>query len=145
MGFKNSNFTTLNDFSREDLQNLLDLARQFKDQSIHRSLTGKTVAALFLSPSLQSRIALDSACHELGAHLIFMGASEPWSLATDEGKPMYGAVVEHVKDAAATLSSQVDAIALRTQGKMENFGAVREAVPFVLRVLARHPAQVVGR
>lgn len=102
------------DLSREELDNLLDLAARFKTRSMTRSLAGKTVGLLFFDPSLRTRVSFDVATTQLGGHCLMIDADkEIYGLEPLEKAVMDGAAEEHVKDAALTLSRYVDALGVR--------------------------------
>jgi N-acetylornithine carbamoyltransferase len=113
-------FVRLEDFATGQLDDLLDLARRLKAKPGHAPLTGKTVGMLFFRGSLRTRVSLESAMHQLGGSIVELTASsDAWELENREGSVMDGRAPEHVKDAAAVLSSYVDALAVRpaTEGQ----------------------------
>ena len=80
-----------------------------------RPLAGKSVALIFLNPSLRTRVSFQVALAELGATAISSTVgSDSWTLEPREGAIMDQDKTEHVKDAAAVLSRYVDAIGVRS-------------------------------
>ena len=60
-----ANFLTIDDFSREEVETLLDLAAELKREYIAGSnrplLHGKTLAMIFQKPSLRTRVSFEMA------------------------------------------------------------------------------------
>jgi len=102
-----------------------------------RPLAGRTVAALFLNPSLRTRASLEAAVVQLGGHLIPLSAGAGlWSLEFAEGAVMDGGAEEHVSDAAATLSRYADAVAVRAYPELVDWKRDREDA--AVGAVARH-------
>lgn len=96
-----------------DLGRLIERARRFKAGAPDRPLAGRSVALVFLNPSLRTRVSMDVAVTELGGHAVTVDAGAAWKLEFGEGAVMDADRVEHVKDAARVLSRYVDLIAVR--------------------------------
>ena len=106
-------FLTTADWSRSELQGLLDRAATFKSGAVSRSLEGKSIALLFFNPSLRTRSSFDIGAHQMGGHAIVLDAkSATWPLEFSDGTVMDGSEEEHVREAARVLSSYVDAVTL---------------------------------
>lgn len=97
---------TLNDYSREELLYLLDLAAQLKaakrEGREEPVLVGKEIALIFEKDSTRTRCAFEVAAYDQGAHVTFMGPS---------GSHM--GHKETVKDTARVLGRMYDAIEFR--------------------------------
>ncbi len=107
-------FLTTADWSRSELQGLLDRAAAFKSGTVSRSLEGKSIALLFFNPSLRTRSSFDIGAHQMGGHAIVLDAKgATWPLEFSDGTIMDGSEEEHVREAARVLSSYVDLIAIR--------------------------------
>lgn len=108
----------LNDLSVEALNDVFDLSARLRARAARggeRPLEGRTVGMLFFRGSLRTRVSLEAAVHALGGHPINLNAtSDFWELEHGEGAVMDGRAPEHIKDAAAAISSYVDALAIRT-------------------------------
>ncbi|MEM6328314.1 MAG: N-acetylornithine carbamoyltransferase [Bacteroidota bacterium] len=113
----------------------------------------KTLALLFLNPSLRTRASMELAAQHLGAASVTLTpGSDSWGLAWDDA-PMTGTAAEHVREAIPVLGSYADAIGIRTFAGLTDYdadytdaalGAVVEAssVPVVNLESARwHPCQ----
>jgi N-acetylornithine carbamoyltransferase len=111
--------TSLRDLSIGELEDLFDLSQRLRSRSTQggeRPLKGRTVGTLFFRGSLRTRLSMEAAVHALGGQAINMtAASDFWDLEHGEGAVMDGAALEHIKDAAAAISSYVDAIAIRPE------------------------------
>ena len=101
-----ANFITIDDFSREEVETLLDLAAELKREYIAGSnrplLHGKTLAMIFQKPSLRTRVSFEMAVRHLGGNALYLS---PQEIAL--GKR------ESVSDVARVLSGYVDGIMAR--------------------------------
>ena len=70
------NFLSLTDFSRGDLEQIIERASELKrlhESGIqHRPLEGKTMAMIFELKSTRTRVAFETGMHQLGGHAIFL-------------------------------------------------------------------------
>jgi N-acetylornithine carbamoyltransferase len=120
-------FLTTEDWSRSDLQALIDRARQFRDSPQGDALKGKSVALMFFNPSLRTRSSFDIGVHQLGGHAVILDArGQTWPVEFDDGAVMDGEPEEHVKEAARVLSRYADLIAIRCFPKFQDWNAERE-------------------
>ena len=120
-------FLTTEDWSRDDLQALIERARTFRDSPQGEALKGKSIALMFFNPSLRTRTSFDLGARQLGGHAIVLDArGATWPVEIEEGAVMDGGPEEHVKEAARVLSSYVDLIAIRCFPKFEDWSAERE-------------------
>ncbi|KPP81599.1 MAG: N-acetylornithine carbamoyltransferase ArgF [Oceanicaulis sp. HLUCCA04] len=120
-------FLTTADWSRQELQGLIDRAREFRASPQGDALRGKSIALVFFNPSLRTRTSFDLGAHQLGGHAIILDArGGTWPVEFEDGVVMDGTAEEHVKEAARVLSSYVDLIAIRCFPKFENWTAERE-------------------
>lgn len=80
VNLKGRNFITLKDFSPEEIQYLLDLARDLKAKkrtgSKEKALDGKNVVLLFEKASTRTRCAFEVAALDEGAHVTFLGSND---------------------------------------------------------------------
>jgi ornithine carbamoyltransferase len=136
---KGRSFTRIADWSRDELQMLLDLAGELKAERAHRRelrvLPGRTLALIFRKPSTRTRISSEVAISELGGMALYVPAAD---LQLSRG--------ETTRDTALVLSRMVSAILIRTfeQDEVEEF-AEHASVPVLngLTDLA-HPLQAVA-
>ena len=77
---KGRSFLTLLDYTPEEIQYLLDLAKKTKAESkkgkIKRRFEGKTLALLFEKRSTRTRCAFETAFGEEGGHPVFLSTSD---------------------------------------------------------------------
>ena len=113
---KGRSFTRVADWSRDELQTLLDLADELKAERAHRRelrlLPGRTLALIFRKPSTRTRISSEVAISELGGMALYVPAAD---LQLSRG--------ETTRDTALVLSRMVSAILIRTfeQAEVEEF------------------------
>ena len=130
-------FLSTEPWSRDDLQAMIDRARQFRESPQGEVLRGKSIAMLFFNPSLRTRTSFDLGAHQLGGHAIVLDArGATWPVEIEDGAVMDGGPEEHVKEAAKVLSSYVDLIAIRCFPKFEDWSAEREDP--LIEAYARH-------
>jgi len=122
--------TRLGDLSVDELGDLFDLSARLRNRGAgagERPLEGRTVGSLFFRGSLRTRVSMEAAVHALGGQAINLSASSDfWDLEHDEGKVMDGPEPEHIKDAAAAVSSYVDALAIRPELEEADWPRVRQ-------------------
>ena len=115
-------FLTTADWSRPELQSLIDDARALKQSPYGDSLQGKTIALLFFNNSLRTRTSFDVGINQLGGHAVVLSPSGGmWPLEFADGVVMDGEAEEHVKEAAKVLSSYCDLIGIRAFPKFEDW------------------------
>mgnify|MGYP006285828771 FL=1 len=120
-------FLSTQDWSRPELQAMIDRARVFRDSPAGHALKGKSVALMFFNPSLRTRSSFDIGVHQLGGHAVVLDArGQTWPVEIEEGAVMDGGPEEHVKEAARVLSRYVDLIAIRCFPRFEDWTAERE-------------------
>ncbi len=98
-------FLTIRDFTTDELQHFLDLARDIKahPEDFGDSLKGKALALIFEKPSLRTRVSFDAGIHQLGGFSIYLSPAE-----INLGKR------ESVYDVAKNLERMVQGIMIRT-------------------------------
>ena len=103
---KKRDLLSLRDLSREEVNDLLSLARKLKRGSTGGNaglLAGRTMALVFEKPSLRTRVSFETGILHLGGHAIFLGPDE-----------INLGVRESPMDCARVLSRWVDLIVVRT-------------------------------
>ncbi|HYL39818.1 MAG TPA: ornithine carbamoyltransferase [Candidatus Binatus sp.] len=99
-------FLSLRDFSRPEIEHLLDLAARLKAEKLERReirrLGGKSIALIFEKDSTRTRIGFEVAAYDQGAHVTYLGPT-----GSHIGKK------ESVKDTARVLGRVYDAIEFR--------------------------------
>ena len=110
MDLYKKNFLKLLDFSKEEINYLLDLATKLKDEKKkgikHDVLKGKNVVLLFEKDSTRTRCAFEVAAADLGMNAVYIG-----STGSQMGKK------ESIKDTARVLGRMFDGIEYRGFGQ----------------------------
>lgn len=106
---KNKHFLTLADYTKDEIETLIDLALHLKELQkkgiSHRYLEGKTLAMIFEKSSMRTRVSFEAAMFHLGGHAMFVSKDE-----IQIGQR------ETISDTAHVLSRFVDGIMIRTFG-----------------------------
>ncbi len=139
MRLSRKDFISIRDFSREELELILDLcarqkppARSFKLKPTH---PGRVLACIFHKPSLRTRISFEVAIRQLGGSSLYITDREI-GIGSREAP----------KDVGEVLSRFVDAIQIRTfDQKMVEDLAKYASVPVINGLTdLLHPCQVLG-
>ena len=135
MGIKPKHFLSMNDFTPNEVQELLNYAIELKSRGWISLLKNKTLAILFEKPSLRTRVSFEVAMRQLGGQTIYLSPEE-----VGLGKR------ESIPDVARVLSRFVDVIVLRTFAQ-RNLEVLAEysSVP-VINALSdfEHPCQALA-
>lgn len=94
---------SINDLSKKEIIDLLDLAADFEREPNRHTLDGKVVATLFFEPSTRTRLSFETAVSRLGGRII--GFSDPAATSTSKG--------ETLKDTIKMVSNYADLIIMR--------------------------------
>jgi N-acetylornithine carbamoyltransferase len=130
-------FLTTEDWTRAELQDLLDAAERLRAEPLNEVLRGKTLALLFLNPSLRTRTSFEIGAFQLGAHAVVLEPGKAaWGIEFDAGVVMDGEAEEHIAEVAGVLSRYCDAIALRAFPLFKNWSEDRKDA--VIKALAAH-------
>jgi N-succinyl-L-ornithine transcarbamylase len=107
-------FTSLSDAG--DLSTLLTDALHIK-KHIHAYSAlgkGKTLALLFLNPSLRTRMSTQKAAYNLGMNVMVLNLDkDSWQIEFEDGTIMNSTKVEHIREAAGVVSHYCDIVGLR--------------------------------
>lgn len=100
-------FLTVNDFTREELSEILEFALQLKADNKagkeHQLLRGKTLGMIFQKSSTRTRVSFEVGMVQLGGYALYLNAND---MQIGRGEP--------VKDTARVLSRYLDGIMIRT-------------------------------
>jgi N-acetylornithine carbamoyltransferase len=131
-------FLTTVDFSREDLEALIDSALQFKrERNQSQLLAGKSVALVFFNPSLRTRASMQVGIFELGGNAVMLEpGSSSWTLEHRDGVVMDGDKTEHVAEFVRVLGRYCVAIGVRTFAALKNWE--EERTDPILNAFARY-------
>jgi N-acetylornithine carbamoyltransferase len=130
-------FLSTIDWSREELSGLLDLAAELKQDPITNTLQGKSIALLFLNPSMRTRTSFELGMQQLGGiAIVLQPGKDAWGVEFEPGVVMDGEAEEHIAEVAGVLSRYCDLIGLRAFPGFEDWARDREDP--VIRSLAAH-------
>lgn len=116
-------FLTTADWSRADLDQLIESALRFKSEDEHsQPLAGHSVALVFFNPSLRTRASMQVGIYELGGNAVVLEpGSTSWTLEHRDGVVMDGDKTEHVAEFVRVLARYCDAIGVRTFAALKNW------------------------
>lgn len=107
MSFKGRDFLSLNDFTTEEIYQILDLADELKNKQKngeeHHILKGKTLGMIFEKSSTRTRVSFEVGMYQLGGAALFLSNRD---LQIGRGEP--------IRDTARVLSRYLDGIMIRT-------------------------------
>ena len=114
-------FNDLADFSNEQIDHLLMLARRLQDNPEPRALEGKILALLFMSPSLRTLASFQAAMARLGGgSFVISPDMSIHGLESKHGIVMDGVAAEHMREAVPVIASYADAIGIRAFAERQN-------------------------
>ena len=100
---KRESLVSINDFTKDEIIDLLEKAKGFEANPNRRVLEGKVVATLFFEPSTRTRLSFETAVNRLGGRVI--GFSDAATTSSSKG--------ESLKDTIMMVSNYVDLIIMR--------------------------------
>lgn len=149
-------FLSTLDWSRSELESILDDAREMKatrKSARPQHLAGKSVALVFFNPSLRTRSSFEIGVFEMGGHAVVLEPGKgAWPIEYRDGVVMDGDAEEHVEEVARVLSRYCDLICVRAFPKFQRWEDDREdlvirqfakfaTVPVVNMETITHPCQ----
>ena len=112
-------FITWLDFSRDEIEAMLDTAHDLKKKFIrrepHKVLEGQTLHMMFYNSSLRTRNSFEAGMTQLGGHAHFLQPGAVYTPALKGDEVAYS--TERISDVARVLAEMGDAIAIRIYGK----------------------------
>ncbi len=150
-------FIVLEDLADDRLEAVLARARELEVRRVSDDLRGRTVALLFMNPSLRTLASMQAGVAQLGGNsfVISPGAGS-WKIEMRDGAVMDGDAAEHVREAIPVLGAYADAMAVRCFARGVDLdedladGVIRtmadlSPVPFInLESAASHPCQALA-
>jgi ornithine carbamoyltransferase len=136
---KGRDFTRVADWSGSELERVLDLAGELKEQQKrreqHHLLPGRTLGMIFQKPSTRTRVSFEVGIAQLGGTGLYLSAGD---LQLGRG--------ETLKDTAMVLSRYLDAIMIRTFAQSDVEALARHASIPVINGLtdSSHPCQALA-
>lgn len=126
-------FLDLADFTREQVVDLIDLARRLDARPEPRALAGRILGLLFMNPSLRTLSSFQAGMLRLGGSTFVVTPGQgTWNVETRDGAIMNGAAAEHVREAIPVLASYCDALGLRAFAEGKDLEADLAEAPFRL-------------
>lgn len=121
------NFLLTSDFSRAELESLIETALKFKSGAIaDKPLTGKSVALVFFNPSLRTRASMQVGIYDLGGNAVILEpGGTSWTLEHRTGVTMDGDKTEHLAEFVRVLERYVAAIGVRTFAELKDWDLER--------------------
>src|ERR1700748_2293020 len=114
-------FSSVHDVT--DVQALVASALQLKQSPYGFQHLGKnkTMALVFLNPSLRTRMSTQKAALNLGMNVMVLNVDkEGWALELRDNVAMNGDTVEHIREAAAVMGQYADIIGVRSFPGLKN-------------------------
>jgi len=112
-------FITWLDFSRDEIEAMLDTAHDLKKKFIrrepHKVLDGQTLHMMFYNSSLRTRNSFEAGMSQMGGHAHFLQPGAVYTPALKGDEVAYS--TERISDVARVLAEMGDAIAIRIYGK----------------------------
>ncbi|MBL90926.1 MAG: acetylornithine carbamoyltransferase [Myxococcales bacterium] len=141
------------DWSRSDLQAILDHAKALKADPIQPLLHQKSVGLLFFNPSMRTRSSFQLGIQQMGGHFVALApGKDAWPIEFNEREIMDGEPEEHIAEVAKVLSRYCDLLAVRAFPKFQNWEDDRQdkviqafakyaTVPVINMETITHPCQ----
>lgn len=155
LGF--NRFVDLDNLTDDALAAVLARANELHARPLSDALRGRTVALLFLNPSLRTLASMQAGVSQLGgASFVIQPGAGSWKLEMRDGAIMDGDAVEHVREAIPVLAQYADALAVRCFAEGKDLQAdLQDAVihkmaglcpkPFIsLESAVAHPCQALA-
>ncbi|HIW17599.1 MAG TPA: ornithine carbamoyltransferase [Candidatus Faecalicoccus intestinipullorum] len=130
---------TMQDLSKDEIMEILDLADQLKYERkhgiSHRYLEGKSVGLIFQKSSTRTRVSFETGVYQLGGQALFLSSRD---LQIGRGEP--------IQDTARVLSRYLDLLMIRTFDQKEVEDLARYGSVPVINGLTdySHPCQVLA-
>ncbi|AEH24437.1 aspartate carbamoyltransferase [Pyrococcus yayanosii] len=133
MEWKGRDIISIRDFSKEDIEFVLETAerleRELREKGHLEYAKGKILATLFFEPSTRTRLSFESAMHRLGGAVI--GFAEASTTSVKKGESLRDTiktveqysdviVIRHPKEGAARLAAEVAEIPVINAGDGSN-------------------------
>ena len=114
------NFITTKDWSKTEIQEILDYSRELKTNKFQNTLRNKSVALLFFNPSMRTRTSFELGIQQLGGIAVVLHpGKDAWPIEFKLDQIMDNESEEHIKEVAQVLSEYCDLIAVRAFPKFE--------------------------
>lgn len=116
--FKGKDFLNTQDFTQDELKQILDVAddlrKKFRARKPTEYLPGRTLFMIFYNRSLRTRNSFEAGIYQLGGHAHFLSPQDLYTPSLPEDMVPYQ--TEAISDVSRVLSRYGDAIAIRIYG-----------------------------
>jgi N-acetylornithine carbamoyltransferase len=131
-------FLNTADWTRDELENLLEAALRFKrGEDTSRPFAGRSAGLVFFNPSLRTRASMQVGVYELGGQAVVLEpGGTSWTLEHREGAVMDGDKTEHVAEFVRVLGRYCALIGVRTFAALKDW--TQERLDPVLAAFARY-------
>jgi N-acetylornithine carbamoyltransferase len=130
-------FLSTIDWTREELDSILQRAADLKRNPLNSALRGRSIALLFLNPSMRTRTSFELGMQQLGGiAIVLQPGKDAWGVEFMPGAVMDGDAEEHIAEVAGVLSRYCDLIGLRAFPGFRDWAQDRDDA--VIRTLAQH-------
>jgi N-acetylornithine carbamoyltransferase len=150
-------FVDLAEFSREQVVELLELARRLEMHPEPQALAGRILGLVFMNPSLRTLASMQAGMARLGgSSFVITPGQGTWQLESRLGAVMDGGAAEHIREGIPVLAAYCDALGIRAFADGRNlaadlaetrFNAMAALVPkplINLESAANHPCQALA-
>ena len=100
---KQKSLISINDYSKEEILEILELAKKFEENPNRKILEGKVVGVLFFEPSTRTRLSFEAAINRMGGRVV--GFADSSNSSVQKG--------ESLKDTIQTVNQYADLIVMR--------------------------------
>jgi aspartate carbamoyltransferase catalytic subunit len=126
---KNRSLVSIDDFSKGEIIEILDLAEEFEKQPVSKLLEGKVIATLFFEPSTRTRLSFESAINRLGGKIV--GFADSSSSSVTKGETLHDTikmvsnysdliVMRHPVEGSARFASEIASVPVINAGDGAN-------------------------
>jgi N-acetylornithine carbamoyltransferase len=121
------NFLNTADWTRDELEGLLEAALRFKrGEDKSRPFGGRSAALVFFNPSLRTRASMQVGVYEMGGNAVVLEpGGTSWTLEHREGASMDGDKTEHVAEFVRVLGRYCSLIGVRTFAALRDWAEER--------------------
>ena len=107
-------FLNTQDWSRAELDAVLDEAAAFKASRFGQQMAGKSIALVFFNPSLRTRTSFEIGATQMGGHAVVLApGKDAWPIEFDLGTVMDGDTEEHIAEVAKVLAIPIGTVMSR--------------------------------
>lgn len=146
-------FLSTVDWTKEELQDILDYSKYLKTNRFQDSLKNKSVGLVFFNPSMRTKTSFELGVQELGGYVVVLNpGKDAWPIEFKLNTVMDKENEEHVIEVAQVLSEYCDLIAVRSFPKFKDINddisdyvinsfAKYSKVPVINMETITHPCQ----